>query len=173
MEDTTKDDVFNQDQLAITKSAAPVNRVLDFTNEKTGEPVSRREQKKKMDVYIPVKAIFTKELWPSIDTSLKELHLDLFWPKVGAEPREGDVFPVEDLEPLCNFRQLRSLKITGMMESYQKYIWQAVWLNPHLRELALEMALEPNVRKGHDKGWPTIKGGWRLQKLDNIKPSYQ
>jgi hypothetical protein len=80
---------------------------------------------------------------------------------------------LEDLEPLCNFRQLRSLKITGMMESYQKYIWQAVWLNPHLRELTLEMALEPNIRKGHNKAWPTIKGTWRLQKLESIKMSYQ
>lgn len=172
MEDTT-DDVRDQGQLVIADSAAPVNRVLDFTDDKIEEPVSRTEQKKKMDVYIPVKVIFTKELWPSIDTNLEELHLDLFWPKVGAEPREGDVFPVEDLEPLCNFRQLRSLKITGMMESYQKYIWQAAWLNPHLKELAMEMALEPNIRKGHDKAWPTIKGGWRLQKLDDIKPSYQ
>lgn len=173
MENAIKDEDFNQSQLVTATSSTPVNRLLDLTDDKTDEPVSRKEQKMKMDAYVPVKMIFTKELWQIIDTNLEELHLDLFWPKLQAEPQDGDVFPLEDLEPLCNFRQLRSLKITGMMESYQKYIWQAVWLNPHLRELTMEMALEPNIRKGHDKAWPTIKGTWRLQELESIKTSYQ
>lgn len=168
-----ENDGLSESQLDTASSSTPANRILDFANDKTEEPVSRPEQKKKLDIYTPVKQVFTKELWQSIDINLEELHLDLFWPKVQAEPRDGDVFPLEDLEPLCNFRQLRSLKITGMMESYQKYIWQAVWRNPHLKELTLEMALEPSIRKDHDKAWPTIKGTWRLQKLDSIKTSYQ
>ena len=171
--DTTNNEVFNEGQLVTVSSTTPANRVLDFTDTMTEQPVSRKDQKAKIDVYIPVKMVFTKELWESIDTNLQDLHLDLLWPKVQAEPSEGDVFPLEDLEPLCEFRQLRSLKITGMVESYQKYIWQAAWLNPYLKELTLEMALEPNIRKAQDKAWPTIKGGWRLQKLDDIKTSYQ
>ena len=172
MEDIARSGLLRDGRLLTANSPPTVNNVLGFTDHNTEEPVSCRKKSKKMDVYVPVKMIFRKELWQSIETNLQDLHLDLFWPEVQAEPRAGDLFPLEDLEPLCNLRQLRSLRITGMMESYQKYIWQTVWLNPHLKELMLEMALEPNVRKDHDKAWPTIKGSWQVQKLESIKTSY-
>ena len=69
----------------------------------------------------------------------KEQHLeiDLFRPE-----SEPNVFPLHDLSPLCLYRDLRTLKITGMMQSYQAYIWLVVWLNPQLTDLTLEMAGE-------------------------------
>ncbi|KAI9870365.1 MAG: hypothetical protein M1830_004337, partial [Pleopsidium flavum] len=169
---------FTEGQPLANTSSNPVNRRLDFTQAAakgssstlTTEPY--REGKNTMPVYVPTKVLFTKELFPTLNNNLHHLHLDLFWPNVQADPRDGDVFPLEDLEPICNFRRLRSLKITGMMQSYQKYIWQAAWLCPNLKELALEMALEPCIRSDHDKDWPTIKGKWQMKKLEDVKASY-
>ena len=61
-----------------------------------------------------------------------------------AEPRLME-FPSQDLAPLTLFRQLRYLKIEGMMQNYQINIWQCVWLNPHLHTLILSIS-------SHDKG---------------------
>jgi len=170
---------FTEGQLPAITSSTPANRRLDFT-EAAGKGSSstltmepHREGSKTAPVYVPTKILFTKELWSTLDNNLQHLHLDLFWPNVEAEPRDGDVFPLEDLEPICNFRRLRSLKLTGMMQSYQKYIWQTAWLCPNLKELALEMALEPCIRSDHDKDWPTIKGMWQMKKLEDIKGNYQ
>ena len=175
----TSDDVFSGGDLGAPSWSKAVNRRLNFTDAITEEPVPPLPQhfdaegKRKMPGYVPTVTMFTKEFWPSFDSNTQHLHLDLFWPGVGSEPRDGDTFPLEDLEPLCNFHQLRSLKITGMLDSYQKYIWQAVWLNPNLKELTLEMALEPSIRRNHDKDWPTIQGSWQLKKLSDVKGSYQ
>ncbi|KAL9107914.1 MAG: hypothetical protein Q9227_007236 [Pyrenula ochraceoflavens] len=62
------------------------------------------------------------------------------------EEVEDDIFPLEDLKPLCQFRSLRYLQLNGMLQSYQKYIWLTTWLNPNLEELVLEMALKPSIR---------------------------
>lgn len=80
---------------------------------------------------------FSKGLLIGMDHNKYHLEIDLFRP--ASEP---NVFPLQDLSPLCLYRELRTLKITGMMQSYQSYIWLVVWLNPQLEDLSLEMAGE-------------------------------
>lgn len=108
--------------------------------------------------------------WKCLETDAERLGLDLFWPvntshdiDYDEEDCANDMLDVEELMPLCAFRNLRVLKITGMTQSYQKYIWQAVWLNVNLEELELGMVLEPCVRRGFSGDWPFIKGGWRMR----------
>ncbi|PGH06361.1 hypothetical protein GX51_02371 [Blastomyces parvus] len=85
---------------------------------------------------------------------------------------DDDILPIEAIAPLCNFRNLRFLKLAGMSQSYQKYIWQVAWLNPGLETLELEMALEPCIRRPFS-GWPYIKGGWIQQsRPDGERGSY-
>lgn len=111
--------------------------------------------------------------WKYLDTDREQLHLDLFWPdKENRNPFRPDTFPLEDLAPLCNFRHLSFLKLTGMMQSYQKYIWQTVWLNPQLEVLELEMALEPCIRRTFNAGWPSIKGDWVVRTAEDIREVY-
>ncbi|KKZ63044.1 hypothetical protein EMCG_02614 [[Emmonsia] crescens] len=89
-----------------------------------------------------------------------------------SDDEDDDILPLETMAPLCNFRNLRFLRLTGMSQSYQMYIWQAVWLNPGLEELELEMALEPCIRRAFS-GWPYIKGGWiQRSKPDGDRSSY-
>ena len=83
------------------------------------------------------KVRFSKELLIWMDHNQQHLEIDLFRPE-----SERDVFPLQDLSPLCLYRELRTLKITGMMQSYQWYIWLVAWLNPQLTDLTLEMAGE-------------------------------
>lgn len=80
---------------------------------------------------------FSKELLRVMDHNKHHLEIDLLRPE-----GEAHVFPLQDLSPLCLYRELRILKIAGMMQSYQWYIWLVVWLNPHLTDLTLEMAGE-------------------------------
>lgn len=109
---------------------------------------------------------------------MESLGLDLFWPIKedpgrANEKNNSDMLNIEELRPLCEFRNLRVLKITGMMQSYQKYIWQAAWLNMNLEELELGMMLEPCLRKNFAGDWPCIKGGWRLRDIQYGEPVYQ
>ena len=114
--------------------------------------------------------------WRYLNTNTQNLGLDLFWPIMEDEEYENDrgseMLNIEELRPLCAFRNLRVLKVTGMMQSYQKYIWQTAWLNQDLEELELEMALEPCVRKNIVAGWPLIRGGWKLQETQYGDPVY-
>lgn len=80
---------------------------------------------------------FSKDKLIKKDHNIHHLEIDLFRPE-----SERSVFPLQDLSPLCLYRELRTLKITGMMQSYQSYIWLVVWLNPQLTDLTLEMAGE-------------------------------
>lgn len=99
--------------------------------------------------------------WRNLDKEREELSLDLFWSDTRREnPFRPDIMPIEDLRPLSNFRNLRFLKLTGMLQSYQPFIWQAVWLNPALEDLHLEMALEPCIRQAFAASWPKIRGSW-------------
>ncbi|KAJ6098538.1 hypothetical protein N7467_000073 [Penicillium canescens] len=74
--------------------------------------------------------------------------------------------------PLCEFRNLRSLKLTGMLRSYQVYIWQAVWLNPNLEALHLAMALEPGILSIQSTEWKQIKTGWKMSGKQYADPVY-
>lgn len=78
---------------------------------------------------------FSKDLLIGMDHNKHHLEIDVWRPEA-----EANAFPPQDLSPLCLYRDLRILKITGMMQSYQSYIWLVVWLNPQLTDLALEMA---------------------------------
>ncbi|KAL1956078.1 hypothetical protein VTO42DRAFT_7673 [Malbranchea cinnamomea] len=110
--------------------------------------------------------------WKYLDPEREQLHLDLFWPAKKENPFRPDIFPVENLAPLCNFRCLTYLKLTGMMQSYQKYIWHTVWLNPQLEVVELEMALEPCIRRTSNAKWPSIKGEWKVRIAEDICDSY-
>ncbi|PYH91240.1 hypothetical protein BO71DRAFT_460449 [Aspergillus ellipticus CBS 707.79] len=118
------------------------------------------------------------ETWARLANDRYELGIDVFWPdeldaewevdeETAADSKnqqqpELRMLDIEQLSPLCQFRNLRSLKITGMMRSYQKYIWQAAWLNPNLEELELGMVVEPRITLNiGNLTWPFIKHGWQ------------
>lgn len=111
--------------------------------------------------------------WKQFDLNREVLSLDIFWPVDLETPiGEEEIMPREEMSYLCNFRNLRFLKLTGMSRSYQKYIWQTVWLNPGLEELELEMALEPCVRSTFNANWPSIKGSWDYRTTDEPADVY-
>jgi hypothetical protein len=114
---------------------------------------------------------FRPQLWKHIERTRATLNLDLFWPQRyddTVEVDEGnhddgysdkDTFPLRGLLPLCEFRNLRSLRLGGLMQSYQTQIWRACWVNPDLGELILEMALDP-VMNESGASWAPIDGTW-------------
>ncbi|CAG7929733.1 unnamed protein product [Penicillium olsonii] len=55
-------------------------------------------------------------------------------------------FHLQQLKPLPEFRRLRSLKLTEMVESHQPDIWLAVWVNFNLETLVLEMKNRPRCK---------------------------
>ncbi|KAK2733665.1 hypothetical protein FQN57_002062 [Myotisia sp. PD_48] len=114
--------------------------------------------------------------WRYLEPDRQCVGLDLFWPTKRLSsfdyPFRHEIMPLEELLPLCNFRNLRCLKLTGMMQSYQKYIWQTVWLNPGLEELELEMGLEPCIRRTFNADWPSIKGDWVVRPADEPSGMY-
>ena len=83
----------------------------------------------------------------------------------------NDIFPLKELKPLCQFRHLRYLRLGGMLQSYQLYIWQACWLNPNLEELVLEMALEPSMDDSYGH-WSPIDRAWRRSSSDDACTQY-
>lgn len=110
--------------------------------------------------------------WDSLPRDKETLGLDLFWP---CRPNmdETNCLSVKEIKPLCQFRNLRSLKIVGMLQSYQTYIWQAVWLNMNLDELELGMALEPVVANPtYSMEWQRIQHGWKINPRDFASPVY-
>lgn len=116
--------------------------------------------------------------WTCLPREMPAIGLDLFWPvKINHNDdtdldHHREVLHIEELAPLCQFRRLRVLKVTGMLQSYQKYIWQAAWLNPELEELELGMAIGPRIRRNFPGDWPCIKGGWTLREDTYGEPVY-
>ena len=119
---------------------------------------------------------FRPNLWKHLERDRSTLNLDLFWPlKTDQEDVEGedsDIFIFRDMRPLGEFRHLRSLQLSGMLQSYQKYIWQTCWLNPALEELTLEMALEPTMHDPYGQHCPTIENGWKMTSEDECSVEY-
>ena len=124
---------------------------------------------------------FRAYLWRYLDRDRKTLNLDLFWPQnLDEDPSSelddndeaGDVFALEDMRPLLEFRHLKSLKLGGMLVSYQKSIWMACWLNPGLEELFLEMALEPEIRRECRPLWPKIEKDWEVRRATEGSTTY-
>ena len=111
---------------------------------------------------------FRPNFWRHLERNRSTLNLDLFWPLKpdpaydDEEDEESDIFPLNDMRPLCDFHHLRSLQLNGMLQSYQKYIWQTCWLNPGLEELTLEMALEPSIHDPYSQHYTVIEGDWKM-----------
>ncbi|PKY00502.1 hypothetical protein P168DRAFT_243518 [Aspergillus campestris IBT 28561] len=125
--------------------------------------------------------------WDTIPKDRRVLGLDVFWPidltQESDDDDDGDndddskqraptKLPVEEMASLCVFRNLRVLKLTGMLHSYQQYIWQAAWLNTNLEELELDMALPPRYSRTAVYKWPFMKGGWQMSKAHYGEPVY-
>lgn len=150
---------------AITfNNSCPFHSVLAHQMDNT---ISRRR-----DSFTSIFLPSAEELLVSMPHTLKHMELDLIRTGVLAEPTENDTFPLQDLIPLVHFRQLRTLTIVGMLDSYQTQIWEAAWLCPHLEVLTLEMCLEPSIRKTRSREWPTIQGDWKMKSLGEIKRHY-
>ncbi len=79
--------------------------------------------------------VFSKKMLIKMHHDKTELTIDLYRPELAL-----DSLPLHVLAPLCVYRNLRSLTLTSMMQSYQYYIWRVVWLNPQLTQLTLEMS---------------------------------
>lgn len=111
--------------------------------------------------------------WNLIPRNRASLGLDLFWPCADKNDDEMDCLGLAEMQPLCQFRHLRSLKIVGMMQSYQTYIWQAAWLDLNLTELELDMALEPEViDRTRYAQWHLIQEGWSMDQTKTADPAY-
>lgn len=122
------------------------------------------------------------------DRSMASLTIDLYPRKLESQSSgdNGDFVPVS-LGMLAPMRSLRSLKLTGMTRSYQRQIWRAVWLNPELEYLELEMAESPICRTrrptrfrrtnvcNKSLRWPhkPIRGDWSLPFADEASGIYQ
>lgn len=112
--------------------------------------------------------------WNCLPRDMETLCMDLFWP-VNESLSGTEMLDAAQMAPLGQFRSLRVLRITGMMQSYQMYIWQAAWLNPDLDELELGMALPPRLSPGSSEiwtKWPRIKGGWKVDQSHSRVPAY-
>ena len=138
----------------------------------------------------PILSFRGGDQWDTILKDRRVLGLDVFWSIDLSQESDDDDHndddnvddtskqraptkpPVEELAPLCLFRNLRVLKLTGMMHSYQKYIWQAAWLNTNLEELELDMALPPRYSRTAVYKWPYMKGGWQMSKAHYGEPVY-
>lgn len=92
------------------------------------------------------------------------------------KPEDGiriTILSLEQMRPLAEFRNLRVLKLTGMMKSYQRIIWQAVWLNPKLTTLELEMAVGLDIEHPIGlSGWKPITKGWVMNVKSSASPVY-
>lgn len=110
--------------------------------------------------------------WTFLPRTKTTLGLDLFWPS--ADDQDGfECLDIVEMKPLCQFHHLRSLKIVGMMQSYQTYIWQAAWLNLGLEELELGMVLEPEILSpAHGAQWKVIQEGWSMDERRTAEPVY-
>lgn len=111
--------------------------------------------------------------WSIILRNRERLGLDLFRPYNFDRDEDAGTRTHSELKPLCEFRNLRSLKIMGMMQSYQSSIWRAVWLNLELEELELGMILEPEIVNQILQGeWKNIKEGWAIDGRMGGEPVY-
>lgn len=110
--------------------------------------------------------------WTRINPGCERLALDLFSSYEPSNPLSGDMLHVREMAPLGYFRNLRSLKLTGMLQSYQKAIWEAVWVNPELEELELGMALKPSLHCEAASSWYSIHGDWEATKRNDTSTRY-
>jgi hypothetical protein len=131
---------------------------------------------------------FRPNLWRLLHPDRQAINLDVFWPiderevgaysqdRTGSEFEQHDqfIFPLNGLKPLLAFRNLRSLQLNGMLQSYQPLIWATCWLNPNLSHLHLEMALEPHLYSSGEHSSRRINKSWtlRLPNTPGEEPEY-
>ncbi|KAI9882448.1 MAG: hypothetical protein M1823_005798, partial [Watsoniomyces obsoletus] len=107
---------------------------------------------------------FSPAVWITVNPeTLRSLELDLARPGLRPDDEPASAFSSRGLSELHSLRNLRSLIISGMQQSYQRPIWEGVWCMPFLETLDLRMALEPALRRGISDHWPYIKGSWRMR----------
>ncbi|KAJ5313062.1 hypothetical protein PENANT_c018G02503 [Penicillium antarcticum] len=137
-------------------------------------PVTLLSSPTTLDLATPVKLILLFRggpSWAELPRIKSTLELDLF-STIDKEEKDDGILTIVELKPLCEFRNLRSLKLTGMLRSYQLYIWQAVWLNTKLETLVLGMALEPDIFSAPGSQWKQIKTGWKMSGRMYADPVY-
>ncbi|KUL83728.1 hypothetical protein ZTR_07468 [Talaromyces verruculosus] len=78
------------------------------------------------------------------------------------------VVPLDDqyLSCLTSFKNLRCLKVSGMLKSYQKKLFQAIWQMERLEDLQLRMAEEPRLSPEAELRFHPIEEGWSPQTKD-------
>ncbi|KAL2823485.1 hypothetical protein BDW59DRAFT_180652 [Aspergillus cavernicola] len=149
-----------------TDQATPANPLMEFRGGSFWAALPRDRRTLGLDVFHPIQVKDTndKENTPIQNKNKTKSANEI--------ENAGDltIFPIGEMAPLCMFRNLHVLKLTGMMQSYQMYIFQAAWLNTNLEELEIGMSLPPRLRRGYK--WPFIKGGWQLNKATYDEPVY-
>ncbi|KKY15706.1 hypothetical protein UCRPC4_g06207 [Phaeomoniella chlamydospora] len=149
---------------------------------KEGEPTSSLTISKNKPIasagVFPPPRPFYPAYWPLLERDRTKLDLDLFWPQkfhhgAGSQSDDDDnEFPLEELRPILEFRNLKSLRLTGLLSSYQKYIWEACWLNSGLEDLTIEMALEPELLGDWRKNWKLMDGNWKVRLEIEVSVKY-
>lgn len=167
--------------LRLRKNAYTGTSIRDLENH-NGQPdlcQNLSEETIVMDEYIedPNAVISIEEFkggisWTRIDKSCRILELDLFCPHEPENPVSSHILELQDMAPLSSFRNLRSLKLTGMLQSYQKHIWRTVWMNPQLEDLELDMALEPALHDEVRSSWFSIHGDWETMVEEKTLATY-
>jgi hypothetical protein len=87
------------------------------------------------------------------------LWIDL-WQATDADEAGPKPNPLDSqyLSSLKSFVGLHCLRVTGMLMSYQKPLFQAIWKMEQLDDLQLRMAEEPRLASGVT--WRRIEEGW-------------
>jgi hypothetical protein len=67
------------------------------------------------------------------------------------------------LSCLTAFMNLRCLRVSGMLKSYQKQLFRAIWKMERLQDLQLRMAEEPRILPEAELPWLPIEHGWSPQ----------
>ena len=129
--------------LALTAGQSTITTMSPYRNDIQDDTRDTREKRLETEEKDRPMFEFSKQLLIWMDHDKEHLEIDLFRP-------EGlkHIYPAHVLSPLCLYRKLHSLKIVGMMRSYQPYIWLVVWMNPYLSELTLETANEGEAIDG-------------------------
>ncbi|CRG83490.1 hypothetical protein PISL3812_00841 [Talaromyces islandicus] len=110
---------------------------------------------------IPDEPIFLGEDFAALLKVANIRNKESIWVDLWIPIRAGDrVIPLDAqyLSSLKSFLGLQYLKVTGMLKSYQKEIFRAVWKMELLEYLDLRMAEEPQLSPG--VYWRRIEKGW-------------
>jgi hypothetical protein len=121
---------------------------------------------------------FTDEMLENLPRKIEKLSVDVFHPLNDFDSDEDqDVKANISLKHLSSFCNLKYLKITGMLESYQSEIWLTAFMNPALKYLHLEMVLSPEIslpseQKDTVSTWVKIDGSWKARNICDVEIPY-